>query len=245
MIRYAVPALAALAVCAFGVTATTAAGESSSAAGMERMQHWAADHEALLDAGLAGLKAALKLTPDQEKNWAPFEAAVRDAAKMRMEQAKAMMDRVQKMRDWMEHMQDTKEAKDMGAAGQAISPIDRLEAMAQRMSERGAALKKVADAAQPLYASLDDSQKHIFRLLGHEMMMMGHGYHRMGMMGGGWAMMGQGGMGMLGQGGMGMLGQGGRGMMGQGGMGMMGREPHGMNMMGGQWDDEGDNSDEE
>ncbi len=244
MIRYVLPSLAALAVCAFGVTAAAAAGESSSAAGMERMQHWAADHEALLDARLAGLKAALKLTPDQEKNWAPFEAAVRDAAKMRMEHAKAMMERVQKMRDMMEHMQDTKEAKDMGPPGQAASPIDRLQVMAQHMTERGAALKKVADAAQPLYASLDNSQKHLFTLLGHEMMMMGHGHHRMGMMGGmGMGMMG--GRGMMGQGGMGMMGQGGMGMMGQGGMGMMGREPQRMNRMGDQSDDEEDNSDEE
>ncbi len=75
-----------------------------------RMQHWAADHEALLDARLAGLKADLKLTPNQDKLWAPFEAAVRDAAKMRMEQGKAM-DRMQKMRDKREYLQDT---KDMG-----------------------------------------------------------------------------------------------------------------------------------
>ena len=48
------------------------------------MQHWAADHEAMLDAKLAGLKAGLRLTPDQEKLWGPFEFAIRDAAKMRM-----------------------------------------------------------------------------------------------------------------------------------------------------------------
>jgi hypothetical protein len=33
---------------------------------MERMQHWADDHEAMLDAKLAGLKAGLRLTSDQE-----------------------------------------------------------------------------------------------------------------------------------------------------------------------------------
>ena len=61
------------------------AGGSAEPAGMERMQHWAADHEALLDANLAGMKAGLKLTPDQEKLWGPFETVVRDAAKTRME----------------------------------------------------------------------------------------------------------------------------------------------------------------
>ena len=34
----------------------------------------------MLDARLAGLKAGLRLTPDQEKLWGPFEAAVRDFA---------------------------------------------------------------------------------------------------------------------------------------------------------------------
>src|SRR6516225_2216471 len=66
--------------------------------GMERMQHWAADHQALLDAKLAGLKAGLKLTPDQEKLWGPFEAAVRKAADMRMEHMEEMMARMHDMR---------------------------------------------------------------------------------------------------------------------------------------------------
>ena len=99
---------------------------------MEQMQHWAADHEALLDARLAGLKAGLKPPPDQEKLWPPFETAVRDAAKMRMEHMKAMMDRMQKMRDMdmTELMQGTDDMKDMGPPDQAISPVDRLEALA-------------------------------------------------------------------------------------------------------------------
>ena len=160
MIRYVLPTLAALAICAFGVSATTAQAESSEPAGMDRMQHWAADHEALLDARLAGLKAVLKLTPDQDKLWTPFEAAVRDAAKMRMEHMKAMMDRMQKMRETMG--QDKSDTKDMGPAGQEASPVDRLETLAQRMSERGAALEKVAGAAKPLYTALDDTQKRLF-----------------------------------------------------------------------------------
>jgi hypothetical protein len=32
-------------------------------------QHWAADHQALLNAKLAGLKAGLQLTPDQRRNY--------------------------------------------------------------------------------------------------------------------------------------------------------------------------------
>lgn len=231
MIRYALLPLAALAICAVGVSATVAQEASSETMGMDRMQHWAADHAALLDARLAGLKAVLKLTADQEKLWTPFEAAVRDAAKMRMEQMKAMMDRMQKMREMMGQKQGKNDPEDMGPTGQEVSPVDRLEALAERMSERGAALERVADAAKPLYASLDDRQKRLFDLLGREMLMMGHGDRGMGMMGG---------MGM----GMGMMG-GRKEMMGEGGMGMMGRAPDRMRMMGTQSNDDEDSSDEE
>ena len=149
---------------------------------MERMQHWAADHEALLDAKLAGLKAGLKLTSDQDKLWPPFETAVRDAAKLHMDHMKSMMERMQKMREMMRGMKKSEDMKDTTAPGQAVSPVDRLEAMGQRMSEHGAAITKVADAAKPLYASLDDSQKRLFALLGREMFMMGHGHRGMDMM---------------------------------------------------------------
>ena len=131
--------------------------------------HWAADHEALLDAKLAGLKAGLRLNPDQEKLWGPFEAAVRSAAEMRM---RHMMGRMEMMRGMGPEDEDEE--------GGPASPVDRLEAMADHLSEAGAAIKKVADTAKPLYASLDDTQKRLFGMLGREMMMVGHG----GMMGG-------------------------------------------------------------
>lgn len=71
---------------------------------------------------------------------------------------------------------DTDEGDESGPG----SPVDRLEAMADRLSEGAAALKKIADTAKPLYASLDDSQKRLFGMLGHEMMMLGHGRGMMG-----------------------------------------------------------------
>ena len=43
------------------------------------------DQAALTDARIAGLKAGLKLTPAQEKNWPAVEAALRDRAKLRAE----------------------------------------------------------------------------------------------------------------------------------------------------------------
>ena len=129
---------------------------------------------------------------------APFETAVREVAKMRMEHMHGMMERMDKMH-----------SMDMGAdmnmdEGHPMSPIDRLDVMATHLIQAGTALKKVADAAKPLYASLDNSQKRIFGFLAREMIMTGHGHGMMGggMMGGG--MMGGGmmGGGMMGHGGM-------------------------------------------
>jgi LTXXQ motif family protein len=225
MMRRILPSLAALAVCTFAFAAQAASDESSGSMGMDRMKDWAADREALLDAELAGLKAGLKLTPDQDKLWPPFEAAVREAAKLRMDQMTSMMDRMEKMREMMRSMRENEDSKDMDAAGPALSPVDRLQAIGRRMSERGAAIQKVADAAQPLYASLDDSQKRRFVMLGRAMLMMGHGHHGMGMMSG-----------------MGMMGG---GMMRHGGMGMMGHMPDGMDKMGHGPKDEEDDSDDE
>jgi N-formylglutamate amidohydrolase len=79
---------------------------------MHRSQVWKADHEALLDAKLGGLKAGLKLTPDQEKLWGPFEAAVRNAAQMSMQHMQAMMERMHKMRNGMDD-QDMTDRPDM------------------------------------------------------------------------------------------------------------------------------------
>jgi hypothetical protein len=173
MKRTVLGALAVLAVSTPAFTLTAAAAESdrqSGAAMMERMQHWAADRETLLDAKLAGMKAALGLTSDQEKLWGPFESAVKDAAKARMDAMQKMM----QTREQDEHM----------------SPIDHLDAMADHLLQGAADLRKIADAAKPLYAGLDASQKEKFAMLGREMLLperarsaMEWMHHHMGEMG--------------------------------------------------------------
>ncbi len=139
------------------------------------MQHWMDDREAMLDARLAGLKAGLQLTPDQEKLWGPFEAAVRDFAQMRMTRMQGMMARAEKRGEG-------EDEDGAGKEGPAVSPIDRLDRIATRLTTAGTALKGIADAAKPLYASLDDQQKRRFGFLSHEMMRMGHRGDRMGSM---------------------------------------------------------------
>jgi hypothetical protein len=191
MMRHRFLPLAALAALAFAPAARAASDQSPGPA-MERMQRWADDHEAFLDAKLAGLKAGLKLTADQDKLWPPFETAVRDAAKLHMEQMKSMMERMHTTRQKMQNRLESEDTEPMIPSGEAISPVDRLEALGRGMSDLGGAIEKIADAAKPLYASLDDSQKRRFAMLGRALFMMGHGHHGMDLMDGGMGITGQG-----------------------------------------------------
>jgi len=103
------------------------------------------DLNAFADARIAALHAGLELKADQEKNWAPFEQALRDLAKMRIARITAS------------EQQTTNQ--------QPANPIERLQKRADAMTTRGTALKKLADAAAPLYQSLDDAQKRRFMML--------------------------------------------------------------------------------
>ena len=71
-----------------------------------------------------------------------MESALRDLAKQRSERFAAR-----------------------ASADRPKDPVERLTLRADVMSQRGAALKKLADAAGPLYKSLDDAQKHRFIVL--------------------------------------------------------------------------------
>ena len=96
------------------------------------------------------MHAGLKLTPDQEKLWPPVEAAVRDFAKMRIDRANARMSCRQDRADDQQKPDD---------------PVARLRERADNMAASAAALKKIADAADPLYKTLDDGQKRRLAML--------------------------------------------------------------------------------
>lgn len=118
------------------------------------------DRAAMVDARIAAMKAMLRLTPDQEKLWPPLEAALREASNQRF----------QRMQQWRE----------MRAQREQADPVQRLRLAAERMAEGAATMKKIADAAQPLYASLDAAQKARV----DRMMSRGRGMMMGGMMGG-------------------------------------------------------------
>jgi zinc resistance-associated protein len=133
-----------------GTTALAIAGATLAYAqpgqdGLQYMQRWhasAADITAFADARIAALHAGLELTPDQEKNWPAVEAALKDLAKQRTERFAAR-----------------------ASADKPKTPVERLAARAQELTTRGATLKKLADAAGPLYDSLTPDQKHRFVIL--------------------------------------------------------------------------------
>jgi hypothetical protein len=107
------------------------------------------DRAALADARIAAVKAGLKLSPDQEKLWPPVEAAVRDFVKLRIDRANARM-----------------QARQSGDAPAAKpDPMVRLSERADRMAANASALKKIADAADPLYKTLDEGQKRRLTVL--------------------------------------------------------------------------------
>src|SRR6266702_5244343 len=110
------------------------------------------DRAALTDARIAAVKAGLKLTPDQEKLWPPVEAAVRDFAKLRIDRANARMNAQRN------DSQDQQKPDD---------PVARLRDRADTMAATAAAMKRIADAADPLYKTLDDGQKRRLAILTH------------------------------------------------------------------------------
>ena len=111
---------------------------------------------AFTDARIAALKTGLKLTAEQEKNWPAVEAAVRDLAKERAERMKERAGRIAARR----------EARRSGDNAQPRpDAIARLHRSAEALTTRATALKRFADAAEPLYKSLDDGQKRRFSFL--------------------------------------------------------------------------------
>lgn len=94
------------------------------------------------DANIERIRSELKLTPEQEKHWGQFSSAMHylgqhGAERLSLRKARAQRD----------------------------PPDDIVEQMrneAQFLYDRGADQRAVADAAEPLFATLDDKQKAIF-----------------------------------------------------------------------------------
>ena len=94
------------------------------------------------DANIARIKTSLQLTPEQEKNWTGFNSAMHYLGHNGADRLKLRIARAQ--RD---------------------PPDDIIEQMrneAQFLNDRAVDQRNVADAAEPLFASLDARQKALF-----------------------------------------------------------------------------------
>lgn len=99
------------------------------------------DDLAYLEARIAALHAGLRLAPEQERIWPPFEQAYRDMANLGSERV----------------------ASPDGPGGQ--DPASRLQGRADALIKRGTVLKRLAEATAPLWRSFDEAQRRRFMVL--------------------------------------------------------------------------------
>ena len=142
----------------FAIAAVAVLAIAGSTAVYAQHRHWGYGHSrmnpedraAYADARIAAVHAGLKLNADQEKLWPPVETAVREFAKLRIDRANARMN---SSRD--------------DSSQKPADPVTRLRDHADNMATMAASMKKIADAADPLYRTLDDSQKRRLAVLTH------------------------------------------------------------------------------
>jgi len=98
---------------------------------------WSAeDSAAFTEARIAAVKAGLALRADQERPWAMFETVMREAVKQQA-------DRIAQVR----------------SGPTPNDPVALLRRRADELAATAMTLRQLADAADPLYRSLDDAQK--------------------------------------------------------------------------------------
>src|SRR6516164_9073866 len=128
------------------LTASTLAYAQGPSREAERLSE--ADIAHLTDARVNVVKAALQLTADQDKLWPPVEEAIRARGKDRETRLAAIQKEVGDLRGKspLEVLRDR-------------NPVDFLSQRADALTQRGANLKKLADAWRPLYQTLTPEQK--------------------------------------------------------------------------------------
>jgi len=120
-----------------------------------KQDRWsAAEPDSLTDLRVEVVKAALQLTPSQEKYWPAIEDAIRTRAKHRADRLENLANRVS-------------DAQDSNPAELLVNrnPVDFMHRRADVLAQRSADLKKLGDAWQPLYQELSQDQKRRLGLL--------------------------------------------------------------------------------
>jgi hypothetical protein len=104
----------------------------------ERLEMDSRASDSYAQADRRGLKQSLRLSAEQEKLWAPVDDALTKLIEQRQASHSAQMSQ------------------------EPTDQIERLRRRAELISQRAEALKKLADAVQPLWVSLSDEQKRDF-----------------------------------------------------------------------------------
>ena len=143
MLKTVAAGLTALFVTAFSLAyaqAPSATTTATSGGDQQAARLSAADLNALTDARIGIVKAALQLTPEQAKYWPAVEEAIRNRAMGRQVRLAARQ-------------------RDQGDG----DPIDMVRHRADALAQRSAELKQLADAWQPLAGTLTPEQKQRLR----------------------------------------------------------------------------------
>jgi LTXXQ motif family protein len=120
--------------------------QTSSPATPERLN--TVDRNTLTDMRVDLVKAALQLTPEQEKLWPAVESAIRQGADDRKARLAKVQETVGKRAD--QSSLETLKNRD---------PIAFLQRRSEALAQRSADLDKLAEAWQPLYKTLSPEQR--------------------------------------------------------------------------------------
>jgi hypothetical protein len=120
--------------------------QTSAPATPERLN--ATDRNTLTDMRVDLVKAALQLTPEQEKLWPPVESVIRANAEDRRARIAKIQETVGVRSD--QSRMDVMRNRD---------PIAFLQRRSQALAQRSADLDKLAEAWQPLYNTLTQEQR--------------------------------------------------------------------------------------
>jgi LTXXQ motif family protein len=97
-----------------------------------------------VDARIAWLKAELRLTPDQEKNWSSLQTALHDYG-------------IGQLRSLIGGRSASEDRRDRD---DRPNDLALMRDEATQLTLRAVSLQRLADAAEPLYGGLDNHQKH-------------------------------------------------------------------------------------
>lgn len=114
----------------------------------------------MLDGRIAGTKAALRLTPEQERLWPAVEQAVRDGAAKHMKARADMRARFEEAR----------------TSGKRPDMLEMLDRMSAHSAQRSTDLKTFAETIRPLYSTLSDEQKQVLAASLRQHKGGGHGH---------------------------------------------------------------------